>query len=1327
MKKKLYTIIILTIILIIMSFNCAYAASIDSIKDSGEGALGQTLSLGLSNLQASDSLYCIQHSNHLNNPIIFKVLVHIKIKDGVAKVWDVNGVNGATSRECNENRILAEILSGNYGATGYGTYVKDGSGYTPTQLGVYKYWDTWINSVGYTVGTNSSWLDGGYDTNLGKKVVNDAIAAVNNGANPSVDIWLLNNEQAIFNAQRLMIAKPGPDTPDKPDEPKPQQPKYDGYIQIKGKVWVDGAAGKADEIDGKYADGSNDRGLEGITVKLKNANGQDFVGATTATTDANGNYTITVNLQYKDNGHVFGLRRDPKVVKEELNKSYVEFYYDGIKYTTVKTDEFGGVNTSKAKENSNIRTQIDNANSTITPNSNPALSAEITALTKGVINFEKYSQKTENETVPIKYCYGDGITRTYPPKNAPDRTYSETNPEGAWKEPKIYKGAAHLEHTETETYEDPAKPIYARNEVGDIIYANGEPVILRYGTSERDKWYDWCSGGHVVESKEITKLIIENVNLGLFEREKPVVALTSDISKVTVTMNNQSYIYEYGVKGDPAFNDDDCFGTVKFQNKYKYTYRRPVNPADIAYINDGNNPDNVLNVDVTYKVMVANQSNTLKVTIDKILNSFDKEYTIVDYKVEEKDKGKFKEAVLNNLNIEVDPQSTKEIYVTYKVSKNAIKGLIREEATLNNVFEIHTYITKYGSNTLCAEQKYASNIGKDNTPYAASSDKKSTLGNAGVHAIKIDNGQPRLDIINNEIDTDIAPSFVLVQDEYKVISGTVYEDTATKASTDANERLGNGIKEENEKGIKDVKVELVHSEQLGSENDTASIYGISNEQQPTSVKAVTYTDENGNYSFGEAGKNGLVEDDYVLRFTYGNDNIDGNGKVTTLDGTEINARNFKSTIVTQNPIKEVLQGKNEVEWHLYDLRGTGKVDNTTIAIDDMNVRKLTDDTSLINKNYNQKFNMVANSPRFDLQVEFSGEEDHEIKVNENGDPLGGKFEHRLDVFDFGIIERPREDLMVDKTVSKLRMTLENKNIIIDGDPRTENLDYTKAPGVKNSPENIPENLKDETAVKNYRKRNGNAKSIYIDMDPEYLQNATLEVWYTVRVSNLSEKDYEYSTNPKYYYYGDKSGLDLIDTSVEYVVDYLDPELTCNIEETTAEKPGVNLDWEIRSAQDLFNSGLITEATRNEIEKQHYLIFCTDKFRGDLPTGKYKETGLYASKLLANQDDDIIFENHTEIVQINGKVARTISEVKTNNEGKREQIAKNYIPGDYVPMNYMSTEYGLIHKQDDDMVKIIIAPPTGLEKDIIILIITVLISLTTIGAGVYIIKRKRDLK
>ena len=108
--------------------------------------------------------------------------------------------------------------------------------------------------------------------------------------------------------------------------------------------------------------------------------------------------------------------------------------------------------------------------------------------------------------------------------------------------------------------------------------------------------------------------------------------------------------------------------------------------------------------------------------------------------------------------------------------------------------------------------------------------------------------------------------------------------------------------------------------------------------------------------------------------------------------------------------------------------------------------------------------------------------------------------------------------------------------------------------------------------------------------------------------------------------------------------------------------------------------------------------------------------MLVSKHLANKDENV-YDNHVEIVRIDGKSARTIS---ASNEGKQEK--KSYMPGDYVPTLDAKSFETQNKQQDDDKVSVILTNATGITNYIITYLIIGLIGLIIIAICVVIIRK-----
>lgn len=1296
-KVNKLIICLITFLIILFIKNISYSYSV-----------GEVINLSENDLTARSDAYCVALDKKfggvsgMSTRHPFRIVKHVKIEGN--KSTDDNGVVA----ESESNAILAAILAGPL-EKGYGSY----RNYKPAQQALYVFWDTWIADVGsskyglYDFAHNSgnSGKSPGANAAFWEQVARNYIS---DGTKCSVDIYFLRycgplGEGAI---QELIIAVPGN------VEIPPDIKQYDGYIIISGKVWEDGEAGKSNDINGKYD--SNDKTLSGIKVTLKDKDGKEFSGGSSTTTDESGNYKIVVN--YDSSKNVYKLYDNPETVKEKLyNGAYVEFEYDGIKYTTVSTDS-SGEDTSKASEDESKRIEFDNNHTVINPGTNTT-NQMLTATTKNVISsFGKYSDTTtETQTVTTWYCNADG-SKTTTSSTPPQGTYSKTNPDGAWLDIVTESGEMHEQSNNGYWDNDYTSPKY-----DDEGNPTGEYEQKYINPTE----WTWCSQGHSILTTTITNLHIQNVNLGLFKREHPDIALTSDIQKVEVIMKHQLYTYEYGNRG----LDNPSSMQVQFGKKYSDTYTRPVNPADIAYVNQNGRDD--LEVQVTYKVLFKNQSNTLPVTVRELINYYDLDYTIVECKVGDSAKENTGQSqgpncyttIFNNLDIVINPQESATLTIKYNISQSAIKGLLNQNATLNNVVEIYSYSTQYGSNTLCAGQRTAEAIGKVGFKYAGV-DIDSQPGNANVY---YDQSKDRLDVTDTSYqdDTDIAPSFLLVKDpEYKILSGNIWEDTATNSSLANNERIGDGIKGD-ENVVANVKVELLKVKEDGT-TEPAYLYTAENGTAGRRL-AITYTDSYGDYSFGNnkndvgqqtyidknnnpyqsIGKEGVVTDNYIIKFTYGDDENVNNGESTinhiddngNIASSPINARNYKSTIVIE-PIKSVIADNLNTndKWHL-SLNNNPII---SVAVDDLTERANVD-KSLKNSNFEEPHSISAYTKPFKMQVEFT--KDPNAKVNGDGTPIGVTFEKNLSVFNFGIIERPRENLVIDKTISNLKITLANGQILIDGDPYKDDLDYVKALG-------------NTITSRDVRVRD---KLVSIEIDTELIHGAKIDMTYAIKATNNSEHDYDYEQGDWYYYYGEKEKngvrLPLATTTIEKVVDYVDDELTVTTD-------GENSDWTIVNWKDLHDGGYLSDELNPEystkpdkvIENKNYTILTTEAFKNvTTEQGNNSKTiYMHVSKLLGNQENEYTYENHVEIIQIGGKIARTIKEV--DDDGT--QVEKKYVPGDYKP-----TDASRVHEPDDDRIITRITPPTGLLDNIGTYIVILTISLVVIGVGTYIIKKK----
>lgn len=1384
-KNKIIISIILLAACLILGSNYSQAASakIEDIVSKGKTALGEKINLTFAtdmNTPSNDKLYCLEQGQHFFGTADFRVLTYMEIENGCISVWDVNHPDGIPQNPYGadvggifENRVLAEILSGNYGlgyGGGHGAAGSSTAHYSAAQMALYQYVGKWFHEVGMYVGTDVNWSwDNAYtDTGAAAEVIANAEAAVKNGANPSVKIFLLDHWNTGDNWQRLLVAVPGvgdsaqlliqkldeltgarlkdfgfkiqkDDTneyvirgadgtityntdvnsatefktdaqgmikvenllpgyyniiettiPDpkynkaenqgktvqalvdtnakvtikitnKGDEDKDKPPKFDdgkGTVSISGTVWEATLGYKDNSYSdtfnfSNFSDNKGNIPVQGVKVTWWNNAGTTKLGETT--TDSNGNYKMTNNITIHD--HVYNV---DSTDWSRYNNSYVVFEYNGFKYTTVKFNNVA--NGSRAKE---------------IPSTRAALDGKFKEVTNGTVKDGNFSITTDKDQS------GDN----YYTANVGDQGMVQATSKS-----------------------------YVTNLMSYATASNSGASFCTEHTPYT--WYhhgSWTCGGHTGYTHKLEKKNdtweIKNMNLGLVQREQPDVAISSDIEKVRVIMKGQQYTYVYGNRGIQS-------NTQLFEYRVKFggTYTRKVNPADIAYINQVGS--NEMEVYVTYNIIAKNHSNTLKVSINDIANYYDNRYTINsgDGWTGGTGAGNGFNVTHYNQKITLEPNAQSDIIsIEFKVNDATIKGLLNNDMTLKNVSEITSYTSFYGTGTIGSEHETASTKGLVGTQYAGV-DRNSIPGNYNVNS-----DSPYED------DTMDAPSFLLTKDpNYKIVSGNVYEDT-TRANNQAGaERNGDGANN-SEPGVGHARVELLRVKDDGS-LEVANLYTVENGRAGF-MKAITYTEPNGDYAFGynEGGtkpryytndsdatgsdsyiKIGVVADNYVIRYTYG----DGTQTYIGSAGNIISARNYKSTIITpsgNDSIYGVIHNNNgNDKWHLT------ATDKRSIAVDDLGVRNSID-TSLKHSTFNDTKDISAYSKPFKVQLEYT--QDQTFNVEQNGNRKGqGDFEHNWGIFDFGIAERAREDIIIDKTISNLKITLANGQVLMDGNPRNDTMDYLRYLG--NDKGRGPNTTRNEALTTQ-------SKLTYIEMDTELIQGATLDIIYTITVSNRSERDYDYRTDEgRYYYYGDKSSSTEMQTTVELVADYMDPELTCYVnDDVPASEP--NHQWVKTTAAQLEANGLIS--TKGNIELGNYLVFMTTYFN-DVKSNTSKSLNLHASKLLANSADDYIYENHVEILQTNGQIARTIDKVDYAHNST--QVTKTYIPGNYIPstsrrhtdINGRLEQVGL-HQQDDDAITITITPPTGVTNYYTQYIIAVAIGLIVLVGGIIIIKKK----
>ena len=317
------------------------------------------------------------------------------------------------------------------------------------------------------------------------------------------------------------------------------------YVTITGYVWNDGEIGKDSNLDDLSI---NNTRIGDVTVRLWKNDGTQM-GVTK--TDGEGYYTFS------------------NIPVNELGSIYVNFYYDGIKYTTVQQKtynekgEFIDVG-SKGIENAGLRENLNNKFGNITNNT---LGQNSIKINNGVTNDTLgYSRDTANHKSTVSY---DGIDTT------------------VWARAGAWRGL----------------------EGADSV------------------WLSLCNDFSLKERLDQLKVTnpsadrIDDVNLGLKVREKPNMSVLKDIESVKLSINGYNHIYDYDTryqkygKNQGGLYDgktpEEFNVGVKFGNEYgSMAYTRPIYKSDYTYENLKDSSKE-LQVYINYKIMIYNNTTTL--------------------------------------------------------------------------------------------------------------------------------------------------------------------------------------------------------------------------------------------------------------------------------------------------------------------------------------------------------------------------------------------------------------------------------------------------------------------------------------------------------------------------------------------------------------------------------------------------------------------------------------------------------------------------------------------------------------------------------------------
>ena len=1009
---------------------------------------------------------------------------------------------------------------------------------------------------------------------------------------------------------------------------------------VSGKIFeIDSNNKKIKKDNGQYKTITNLNKMEGSLIKTEyinySENDNGYYEIATTTTNDSGKYKF--NLQ----GVLY-----PKV---QFKYFKVEFTYDGMDFKATAPNYDKNVSGSKATENSTRRTEINNTYATITGKRDQDNNNEKSAGTTIANGNNVESRDLEYDFVPST---GD------------DNSYGQSKVKDL--------SAGYTENDKVIKVNDSNDTIQKYNQITATYNCNTNLSTGNLGvgyTNTVDGKSEWIEGYYSDDTHSMSE-----INLALMVREMPDLSVSNQIERVVTTINGYNNLYT--VTGNTNVNENKKINVqLKFVKDENTLGKIPVYPSDAAAfpLTGNNKSSNRLQLYITYKVSIHNNSGTLYNKVKELALYYNTEGYELLYVGTGLDKGKEyycanndkdsnkieknnsltataysnKEIPLNGYSrtridlsgTVIGPTESKDLYVTYKIKDEYVNDAINEKKEvkkLKHIAEINAYST------------YSDTEGKK--AYAGV-DKNSAPGNITNADIKFDEKENIVPTIGNlDNDTSIARAAGLNVQENRNMSGTVFLDNS---NVENNKRLGDGIyNKNNEKvlaGVK-VKLEIVNKENnnivTGEKISTQMPKKIVIKDQDNKYHTCAVEQENGKYYYrynnlkielytattSETGKDnnykisGYIPGNYKLTYTYNNETYykDSDGKQH-----KINTEDYKSTIVKytneNNKINSIFTG--DLDWYKADNGGTEK-NRYNEAVDDMNTRKTIDkyysnmnmsNTGNTNDSLvkDKSYDMIASTPEIGIPVE---------KVSAVTTAEGNELDNNYNVnnMDFGIVERPRQSLKLEKKINSVKIRLANGQLLVD----------VKA----------DENGKFQT-VQGVQIING---AVHIEFDNELIHGSTLELGYKIKAINNSELDY---TTENFYKYGIEGTKDeRVKLSPQEILDYVDNNLIYTKDD--------NSKWNIINKGDYTNkidnaeiydntekSKINTILSYNIKENNNSIELAPGDTYNNIPEIKLE-------KLLSNtQDDEMLYGNKVEVITVNQGEAKE----GNNNLGRRINI------------------------------------------------------------------------
>lgn len=750
-------------------------------------------------------------------------------------------------------------------------------------------------------------------------------------------------------------------------------------MNLGGIVWTEKIkTGKEQpDINNTYSE-SDDEALGGVTVRLLDEN--DKPVATTKTAEKDGQEVTYLNNLGKEG-----------TVKLKQGQYLFTKLDDGTNYIPVGTD---------------YKVEIDYDGITYNPLINPDTSM-------------LYKNKEENKGIFSKitseddHGLADGTKRIF---GTNKEEQSKTN------------GGYIIDYALEKNNDKPHKAIYSKISTKDVpqVFVTAKSETYLQKTEDwRATWKDNNGVGEI----DLDSYAFD-INFGLYKKFFDL-NLGTDVEKAEVEINGQKTAYTYDQILDGML-DKDLREKLYKTTDDKVDYNLYLAYSDYYYrIDDYKVPGDTnslgqpygealpnkkdknteLQVYVTYKLQINNQSTQHKATGVKVKYSYDEGYEYVGDVNVDKDENN----VLEISGIDVEPGESKEIALKFKVKKNEDGTFVKAPSNASkytNMAEIIEYSTKEGRLV----------------------DADSAPGNTFL-------GENNL-TDRREDDTDTANGIVIrfKENAERSISGKVFDASNNNGVSDVIVQLIELVE------INNQQYEYIWQETVAAPKDKEGKPTVTTTVKTTATsggRGETYTVENvgqGEYKFTER----IIPGNYIVRFIYG-DGTYFDESIESKDATEesknniktYNGEDYKSTYVDYNYNAEwynntSLNGENskavdnearrlKVMSYAVDVDGTKGAElallSKPIGTDDDKLKAVLDNTWMCAETLKIK---VPVDPS--VLVDENGEKEEKLSITENSTSVkkaDSQYKVTFDNVNLGLMERPKTKLVLEKHITGL--------------------------------------------------------------------------------------------------------------------------------------------------------------------------------------------------------------------------------------------------------------------------------------------------------------------